>query len=356
MPLWIHLVMMLMKMDKCKFGLCLRIQIYCYALSRKKASHTLLDVAFSEGESIAFFTKGSGSVHLTGNLIPDDPDYPFGGLGDEEEMNEDEEISDEEESEKAGAKKKQTTKQVKAKKAAAEEDEDESDKDDDEDVDMSLLNEDSDDDDEDDDDDDDDEEDEEEDEDDDEDDDEDEEETSVPPAKADKSSKQKQQNGLPNGKGPKEEKAKQKNQKDPKEQKQQPQQQQQQQKTPNQPQKQQPQQGQKKTLGGGVMIEDLRVGKGPEAKAGKKVQVYYEGRLKSNNKVFDSTKGGDGFKFILGKGEVIRGWDIGVQGMKVGSKRRIVCPPNAAYGHKGSPPVIPPNATLVFDVELRGVN
>lgn len=104
------------------------------------------------------------------------------------------------------------------------------------------------------------------------------------------------------------------------------------------------------------MIEDIRPGKGPEAKLGKKVSVYYEGRLKSNNKMFDSTKSGDGFKFILGKGEVIRGWDIGIVGMKVGTKRRITCPPNCAYGPKGSPPVIPPNATLVFDVELRGVN
>lgn len=72
--------------------------------------------------------------------------------------------------------------------------------------------------------------------------------------------------------------------------------------------------------------------------------------------MFDSTKSGEGFKFLLGRGEVIRGWDIGVAGMKVGSKRRITCPPQMAYGAKGSPPVIPPNATLVFEVELRGIN
>lgn len=104
-----------------------------------------------------------------------------------------------------------------------------------------------------------------------------------------------------------------------------------------------------------MTIEDLRIGKGPEAKSGRKVSVYYEGRLK-NNKVFDSTKSGEGFKFVLGRGEVIRGWDIGVAGMKVGSKRRITCPPSVAYGSKGAPPQIPPNSTLVFDVELRGVN
>lgn len=109
-------------------------------------------------------------------------------------------------------------------------------------------------------------------------------------------------------------------------------------------------------VAGGVTIEDLRPGKGPEAKTGRRVSVYYEGRLKSNNKVFDSTKAGDGFKFSLGRGEVIKGWDAGVLGMKVGGKRRITCPPHAAYGARGSPPTIPPNATLVFDVELRGVN
>lgn len=110
-----------------------------------------------------------------------------------------------------------------------------------------------------------------------------------------------------------------------------------------------------KILSGGLKVEEIRVGKGPEAKPGKKVQVYYEGRLQSNNKIFDSTKSGQGFQFQLGRGEVIRGWDLGVAGMKVGSKRRITCPPGLAYGVKGSPPVIPGNATLVFDVELRNV-
>lgn len=77
--------------------------------------------------------------------------------------------------------------------------------------------------------------------------------------------------------------------------------------------------------------------------------------MKSNNKVFDSAKSGKGFSFDLGRGDVIRAWDIGVAGMKVGSKRRITCPPAVAYGAKGAPPSIPPNATLVFDVELRNV-
>lgn len=166
-----------------------------------------------------------------------------------------------------------------------------------------------------------------------------------PPAKQAKVDKTPKSNGLQNGKAPKEQKK--------------PQQQQQKKKddkaTPPQPQKVDGQKATPKTLAGGVIVEDLRVGKGPDAKPGRRVTVYYEGRLKSNNKVFDSTKSGEGFSFKLGGGEVIRAWDIGVAGMKVGSKRRLTCPPQTAYGAKGSPPVIPSNATLVFDVELRGV-
>lgn len=111
----------------------------------------------------------------------------------------------------------------------------------------------------------------------------------------------------------------------------------------------------KKTLSGGVFIEDMKVGTGPVAKPGKVVLVYYEGRLKQNNKMFDSCQKGPGFKFKLGAKEVITGWDIGVAGMKVGGKRKIVCPPAMGYGAKGSPPVIPPNSTLVFEVELKNI-
>ncbi|XP_066994492.2 46 kDa FK506-binding nuclear protein [Anabrus simplex] len=112
----------------------------------------------------------------------------------------------------------------------------------------------------------------------------------------------------------------------------------------------------KKTLQGGVNIHDIKVGNGPVAKSGKRVTVYYVGRLKQNNKQFDATTQGPGFKFQLGGGEVIKGWDIGVAGMRVGGKRRIICPPHMAYGNKGSPPAIPPNSSLVFEVELRAVN
>ncbi|KAJ9588345.1 hypothetical protein L9F63_018271 [Diploptera punctata] len=112
----------------------------------------------------------------------------------------------------------------------------------------------------------------------------------------------------------------------------------------------------KKVLEGGVVVEDLKTGNGPVAKPGRQVSVYYVGRLKNNNKQFDSTTEGPGFKFRLGRGEVIKGWDIGLNGMKVGGKRKVTCPAALAYGNKGSPPAIPPNSTLVFDVELRAVN
>ena len=86
------------------------------------------------------------------------------------------------------------------------------------------------------------------------------------------------------------------------------------------------------------------------------VAVYYEGRLQKNNKKFDQSKKGPGFKFHLGAGEVIKGWDVGVVGMKIGGKRRLTVPAHMAYGKGGSPPVIPPNSTLVFEVELKGIN
>ena len=111
----------------------------------------------------------------------------------------------------------------------------------------------------------------------------------------------------------------------------------------------------KRMCEGGVMVEDVQTGSGPTAKRGKMVAVYYVGRLKNNNKQFDASTSGQGFKFRLGTGEVIKGWDTGIVGMKVGGKRRLTIPPKVAYGSKGAPPQIPPNSTLVFDVELRNV-
>lgn len=111
----------------------------------------------------------------------------------------------------------------------------------------------------------------------------------------------------------------------------------------------------KRTLKGGIQLEELKVGNGPEATDKKYVLMYYEGKLKSG-KVFDSQKSGKPFKFRLGAGEVIKGWDVGIAGMKVGGKRRLTIPPAMAYGKEGAPPDIPANSHLIFEVECKGVN
>jgi len=106
---------------------------------------------------------------------------------------------------------------------------------------------------------------------------------------------------------------------------------------------------------GSLEIEDLRPGNGAEAQAGKRVTVHYVGTL-TNGQKFDSSRDrGEGFSFRLGAGEVIKGWDQGVSGMRVGAMRRLTIPPELAYGARGFPPVIPPNSTLVFEVELLEV-
>ncbi|MFZ5558216.1 MAG: FKBP-type peptidyl-prolyl cis-trans isomerase [Pseudomonadota bacterium] len=107
------------------------------------------------------------------------------------------------------------------------------------------------------------------------------------------------------------------------------------------------------TTPSGLMIEDLAVGAG--ATAGQHVTVHYTGWL-TNGTQFDSSKDrGDPFSFPLGARRVIAGWDEGVQGMKVGGKRKLTIPPELGYGPRGAGAVIPPNATLVFEVELLGV-
>lgn len=110
----------------------------------------------------------------------------------------------------------------------------------------------------------------------------------------------------------------------------------------------------KKVLSGGVTAQDFLIGTGKVAKKGSQIFAYYQGRL-TNGKVFDQTLDGKGFRFRCGAGEVIKGWDIGFEGMKVGGKRRLVIPPKFAYGKQGAPPDIPKNATLTFDVELVNV-
>jgi FKBP-type peptidyl-prolyl cis-trans isomerase len=108
------------------------------------------------------------------------------------------------------------------------------------------------------------------------------------------------------------------------------------------------------TTPSGLKYLDTAVGDGQEATAGQTVNVHYTGRLE-NGTQFDSSVGRGPFSFKLGAGQVIRGWDEGVAGMKVGGKRRLTIPPDLGYGARGAGGVIPPNATLVFDVELLGV-
>jgi FKBP-type peptidyl-prolyl cis-trans isomerase len=104
-----------------------------------------------------------------------------------------------------------------------------------------------------------------------------------------------------------------------------------------------------------LQTQDLVVGKGAEAKNGDKVSVHYVGTLQSNGKEFDSSrKRGQPFDFPLGQGRVIKGWDQGVAGMKVGGKRKLIIPPSLAYGERGAG-TIPPNSTLVFEVELLDI-
>lgn len=325
----------------------------------KKTPQVALDLNFDEGDQISLSTKGEGIVHLTGYLVPSEEDM-FGGMDDDEDAEEEEEVEAAPPAKgKAGKQErlaKKVAQKVNAKEVQLEEDneedemdetfelpkgadkkaddsdddsdEDDDDEDDDDDDDAELDNSkagegEAESDDDDDDDDDDDEED-----DDDDDDEEDDSEDEQPKAKVAKVEKKPaKQNGVENGKASSKELKKDAAKEEPK----------------------------TRTLQGGLIVEDLKVGHGSEAKPGKKVAVYYEGRLKKNNKVFDSTAKGPGFKFSLGRSEVIKGWDLGVAGMKVGGKRRLTVPHQLAYGTRGSPPVIPPNSTLVFDVELKNV-
>jgi FKBP-type peptidyl-prolyl cis-trans isomerase FkpA len=109
------------------------------------------------------------------------------------------------------------------------------------------------------------------------------------------------------------------------------------------------------TTASGLIIDDIIVGAGEVATAGQNVTVHYTGWLTDGSK-FDSSKDrNDPFVFGLGQRQVIAGWDEGVQGMKVGGKRKLTIPPALGYGARGAGGAIPPNATLVFEVELLGV-
>ena len=114
------------------------------------------------------------------------------------------------------------------------------------------------------------------------------------------------------------------------------------------------------TTDSGLQYDDTVIGDGAEAKAGQHVTVHYTGWLRNDDGTqgakFDSSKDrNDPFQFSLGAGQVIKGWDEGVQGMKIGGQRRLTIPASLGYGARGAGGVIPPNATLIFDVELLAV-
>lgn len=106
----------------------------------------------------------------------------------------------------------------------------------------------------------------------------------------------------------------------------------------------------------GVRIQVLTDGSGQAAKNGDKVSVHYTGTLENGTKFDSSVDRGMPFSFILGSGQVIKGWDVGAEGMKVGEKVKLTIPPELAYGPSGVQGVIPPNATLIFEVELLSIN
>ncbi|KAK3608155.1 hypothetical protein CHS0354_034114 [Potamilus streckersoni] len=388
--------------DKAEFLLC--------TLNHKHLLQQPLNLSFTEGEEVTFFLNGQGVVHLTGYLLEDHiddglEDFTLGT--DEEKELEEEEMSDDyyEDSDEApelvnlkkkkslkkleltpGSKRKATDKGIPNKKLKMEEmyedesDEDDSDEDDDLDPDefADFFDDEA-----------------EEAESDEEEDEEDIAESKTSLGKNQKQSKENRatldavtvqtpQNSLvaggdANSSSKKKKKKKKKKNKDqeagsnqqtaagqqqtPKPQQQTPKSQQQtpkpQQQTPK-PQQQTPKSQQqqqtpkKQVLAGGILMEELKVGNGPDAKKGKMVHVYYVGRL-NNGKQFDSCQSGKPFRFRLGKNEVIKGWEIGLEGMKVGGKRRLTVPPQQGYGSQKQGE-IPPNSTLIFEVELKAVS
>jgi FKBP-type peptidyl-prolyl cis-trans isomerase len=113
--------------------------------------------------------------------------------------------------------------------------------------------------------------------------------------------------------------------------------------------------GQPKKTASGLEYWDIKLGTGAVAEKGQQVKVHYTGWLTNGKKFDSSVDRAEPFTFSLGAGQVIKGWDEGVAGMKIGGKRQLRIPPQLGYGDRGAAGVIPPNATLIFDVELLGV-
>jgi FKBP-type peptidyl-prolyl cis-trans isomerase len=109
------------------------------------------------------------------------------------------------------------------------------------------------------------------------------------------------------------------------------------------------------TTSSGLKYKDIETGKGEEAVKGKTVWVHYTGKLEDGKKFDSSYDRNAPLGFTLGVGQVIKGWDEGITGMKIGGKRKLIIPPNLAYGEVGYPNLIPPNSTLYFDVELVNI-
>ncbi len=110
------------------------------------------------------------------------------------------------------------------------------------------------------------------------------------------------------------------------------------------------------TLKSGLKYIDIEVGEGPAAVSGKEVTVHYTGTFPEGKKFDSSVDRDEPFKFRLGAGHVIKGWDEGVSGMRIGGRRKLIIPPELGYGRRGAGGVIPPNAVLHFEVELLGVD
>ncbi|KAF9320085.1 peptidylprolyl isomerase fpr4 [Podila horticola] len=265
------------------------------SLAAGKTEQQTLDLVFTEGEEITFSVSGENTVHLSGNYLPEED---FGSdedmYDDEDDMEDDMEEDDEEEDDEEGEENVIVTKG--AKRVAQFEEKTAPPKK------QAKV------------------------------------ETPVKKEEAKKEVKKETKKEVKKEEAKKEAKKEIKKEEPKKEAK----------KEKEAPKKEEPK---KTVLASGLVIEDVKVGTGAAAKSGKKIGMRYIGRL-TTGKVFDKNTSGQPFHFNLGRGEVIKGWDQGIQGMQLGGERRLTIPPALAYGARGAPPDIPKNATLVFEVKL----